>query len=278
MALVVKDRVKETTTTTGTGTYTLAGASTGYQSFSTIGNANTTYYCVTDGTNWEVTLGTYTSAGTTLSRDTILASSNGGAAVSWTAGTRDVFCVYPAGKSVYINSVGQLDLGSTTLVTTGGLTGANLNLSGTSTPAATNVYSPAANAVAIGTNSAQALVVDTNGVEYTEQPTPTALTATGTLTIANLQTKIITVTSTTAVSLTLPTGTLTDAGIIGGSLASNMAFEWYIVNLGSSSGAVTLVAGTGHTIVGATGVAIATSAQFRTRKTAANTYVTYRIS
>ena len=101
MPLVVKDRVKETTTTTGTGTLTLAGASTGFQSFSVIGDGNTTYYTITDGTNWEVGIGTYTSSGTTLSRDTILESSNSGNAVNWGAGTKDVFVTYPAERSVY---------------------------------------------------------------------------------------------------------------------------------------------------------------------------------
>jgi hypothetical protein len=100
MPLVLKDRVKETTTTTGTGTYTLAGASTGFQSFSVIGNGNTTYYTVTDNTNWEVGIGTYTSTGTTLSRDTILASSNAGGAVNWSVGSKDVFVTYPAERAV----------------------------------------------------------------------------------------------------------------------------------------------------------------------------------
>ena len=100
MALVVKDRVKETSTTTGTGTFTLAGAVTGFQSFSVIGNGNTTYYTITDGTDWEVGIGTYTSSGTTLSRDTILESSNAGAAVNWGAGSKDVFVTYPAERSV----------------------------------------------------------------------------------------------------------------------------------------------------------------------------------
>jgi hypothetical protein len=100
MALVVKDRVKETTTTTGTGTLTLAGASTGFQSFSVIGDGNTTYYTITDGTDWEVGVGTYTSSGTTLSRDTILESSNSGSAVNWGAGSKDVFVTYPAERSV----------------------------------------------------------------------------------------------------------------------------------------------------------------------------------
>jgi hypothetical protein len=103
MALVINDRVKETTTTTGTGTVTLGGAASGYQSFAVIGNGNTTYYTIADqtGSNWEVGIGTYTSSGTTLSRDTVLASSNSGGLVTFTAGTKDVFCTYPAEKAVY---------------------------------------------------------------------------------------------------------------------------------------------------------------------------------
>jgi len=116
MALVVKDRVKEITTTTGTGTYTLGGASTGFQSFSVIGNGNTTYYAVTDNINWEVGIGTYTSSGTTLSRDTILASSNGGSAVNWSAGTKDVFVTYPASRSVYTDAAGSAITPSTASV------------------------------------------------------------------------------------------------------------------------------------------------------------------
>lgn len=95
MPLVVKDRVKETSTTVGTGTYTLAGAATGFQSFSVIGNGNTTYYTATDGTNWEVGIGTYTSSGTTLARTTILSSSTG-SAISWGAGSKDIFVTYPS--------------------------------------------------------------------------------------------------------------------------------------------------------------------------------------
>jgi len=106
MALVLADRVKETTTTTGTGTVTLAGASTGFQSFAVVGNANTTYYTIAgQGTaEWEVGIGTYTSSGTTLSRTTVLASSNSGSLVTFSAGTKDVFVTYPAGKSVYWDS------------------------------------------------------------------------------------------------------------------------------------------------------------------------------
>jgi hypothetical protein len=116
------------------------------------------------------------------------------------------------------------------------------------------------------------------GVAFYQQPTPSAVNATATLTIAQLLTLIITTTSATAVSLTLPTGTLADAGILSGALPVDEGFEWYTINLGSSSGAVTLVAGTGHTIVGSAAVAIGTSGRWFTRKTATNTFVTYRIS
>jgi len=103
MAFVVADRVKETTTTAGTGTITLAGAATGFQSFAAIGNGNTTFYTIAgQGTSeWEVGIGTYTSSGTTLSRDTVLSSSASGSKVSFSAGTKDVFVTYPAGKSAY---------------------------------------------------------------------------------------------------------------------------------------------------------------------------------
>jgi len=102
MPLVVKDRVRETTTTAGTGTITLAGAVTGFQSFSAIGNGNTTFYTIAgQGTSeWEVGIGTYTSSGTTLSRDTVLESSSSGAKVNFSAGTKDVFVTYPAERTI----------------------------------------------------------------------------------------------------------------------------------------------------------------------------------
>ena len=104
MALVLADRVKETTTSTGTTAITLAGAATGYQTFLlAVGNANTTYYTIADqtGTNWEVGIGTYTTIGNTLSRDTVLASSNAGALVVFLTGTKDVFVTYPAERALY---------------------------------------------------------------------------------------------------------------------------------------------------------------------------------
>jgi hypothetical protein len=111
---------------------------------------------------------------------------------------------------------------------------------------------------------------------FERQPTPTAIAATATLTIAQLLSQIITTSGTVAIALTLPTGTLTDAGIVPALLVDG-CFDWTLINTGTSGGVVTLVAGTGHTIVGGATVAIGVSAGFRTRKTAANTYVTYRI-
>lgn len=100
MALVVKDRVKETTTTTGTGTITLAGAVSGFQAFSAIGDGNSTFYTIAGGGEWEVGIGTYTLSGTTLSRDTVLSSSNSGSLVNFSAGTKDVFVTYPSERTI----------------------------------------------------------------------------------------------------------------------------------------------------------------------------------
>jgi len=111
MALVVNDRVKETSTTTGTGTLNLAGAVVGFETFvAGIGNSNTTYYSiVNENGEFEVGLGTVTDAGTdTLSRDTILSSSNSDSAVNFSSGTKDVFCTLPASKAVILDSSGNI--------------------------------------------------------------------------------------------------------------------------------------------------------------------------
>ena len=108
MALVLKDRVKETATAPGTGTITLAGASAGFQSFSAVGNGNVTYFAITDVTTgaWEVNYGTYTASGTTLTRNaTPLSSSNAGALVNFTNAV-EVFCTYPSEKGVWLDTSG----------------------------------------------------------------------------------------------------------------------------------------------------------------------------
>lgn len=108
MALVVFDRVQETTATTGTGTITLGGAVTGYQSFAVVGDGNTTFYCITNGAQWEVGIGTYTSSGTTLARNTVLSNSNGDTSPITLVGASNVFVTYPAEKSVNLNASGNV--------------------------------------------------------------------------------------------------------------------------------------------------------------------------
>ena len=130
MPLVLADRVNETTTTTSTGTITLAGAVSGYQSFAVIGNGNTTYYTIVHQTanEWEVGIGTYTSSGTLLSRDTVLSSSNSGSLVNFSAGTKFVFCDYPAGRAVYLDTATNVTIPGLTL--SGGTANGVLYLNG----------------------------------------------------------------------------------------------------------------------------------------------------
>ena len=135
MALALYDRVKETTTTVGTGSVTLLGASTGFQSFAVVGNANTTYYCIADqgGANWEVGIGTYTASGTTLARTTVLSSSNADALVVFTAGVKDVFVTYPSSKGLWKDASGNaIGLGTPASGVVTNLTGtASININGT---------------------------------------------------------------------------------------------------------------------------------------------------
>ena len=112
MALVLLDRVRETSPTTGTGPITLAGAAYGYQSFAAIGDGNITYYTIFDINtgDWEVGYGTYTASGTTLSRTLVYSSSNAGALVDFGVGTKDVFCTYPAEQAIFQETNGDLRL------------------------------------------------------------------------------------------------------------------------------------------------------------------------
>ena len=133
MALVLADRVKETTTTTGTGVITLAGAVEGFQTFAAgVGNSNTTYYAIqdADGTAWEVGYGTLNSDSTTLTRTTVLQSTNSDNAISLSSGTHTVFSTYAADKSVHLDASGNLshtvDISSDTNL----VGGTNITLSG----------------------------------------------------------------------------------------------------------------------------------------------------
>lgn len=146
MALVLKDRINETTTTTGTGTLTLAGATAGFQAFSVIGNSNTTYYCLVDGNNWEVGIGTYSSSGNTLARTTVLSNSSGGTSpITLGAGTKNVFGVFPADGVVVVNGTTIQVPGNAVLPIANGGTGSN-----TATFSGANITSINANNISSG--------------------------------------------------------------------------------------------------------------------------------
>ena len=145
MAIVIADRVKETTSVTGTGTATLLGAATGFQSFAAVGNGNTTYYCIagqSPSTEWEVGIGTYTSSGTTLSRTTVISSSNSNALVNFSSGTKDVFVTLPAS---------QIPAGASTLAAPQTLTSTSPKfLTFTSTANGASIFLPSATTLNTG--------------------------------------------------------------------------------------------------------------------------------
>lgn len=174
MALVLADRVKDTTTTTGTGAVTLSNvAPIGYRTFgAAIGDGNTTYYVINGpGTSeWEVGVGTYTDATTSLSRDVVLASSNANALVPFSSGTKEVFVTYPAGKSVNYDASGNV----------------NINITGQAA-LATNLYDGTANAIpyqsAANTttflSSASGVLYSTGGApSWSQSPTLTSVALT----------------------------------------------------------------------------------------------------
>ena len=131
MAFVIADRVKETTTTTGTGTISLLGAVTNFETFTAnLSNSDTTYYAIVDSTNnaFEVGLGTFTSSGTTLARSTVIASSNSNSAVNFGAGTKEVFITIPASKMVVEDGSNNVAIGGT--VTASAFSGSGASLTG----------------------------------------------------------------------------------------------------------------------------------------------------
>ena len=139
MALIQADRVKETTTTTGTGNVTLAGAKTGFRTFSSgVGASNTCYYVITDNTDYEIGLGTLNDS-TTLARTTVITSSNSNNAVNWGAGTKDVFTTYPGSKAVILDSsnnlnvTGNASVGGTFQVASNASVGGTFQITGNTT-------------------------------------------------------------------------------------------------------------------------------------------------
>ena len=160
MALILADRVKETSTTAGNGVFTLGGAATGFQSFAIVGNGNTTYYCIAgQGTNeWEVGIGTYASAGTTLTRTTVLSNSSATqpSALSFAAGTKDVFVTYPSEKSVNLDASGNATALGTPVAFTG------TNITGTATAFTASNVTTNANLTGEATSSGSNAVTLTN--------------------------------------------------------------------------------------------------------------------
>ena len=117
MALIVADRVQETTNSSGTGAYTLGGAVAGFQAFaSAVSNADTVYYSVTDNADYEVGLGTYASSGGTITRTSVFASSNSNNAVNWGIGTKNIFLTYPADKAVIEDASNNVTIGNNLVV------------------------------------------------------------------------------------------------------------------------------------------------------------------
>jgi len=138
MALVINDRVKETSTTTGTGAVSLGGAVTGFETFAAgIGNSNTVYYCIAhqDQDEFEVGLGTLNGDSSTLTRTTVISSSNSDSAVDFSSGTKDVFCTLPASKLIFEDGSNNVAFagavtGITNLTASGELDAASLDISG----------------------------------------------------------------------------------------------------------------------------------------------------
>ena len=200
MALVIADRVRETSTTTGTGTLTLAGAVSGFQTFSTaIGNTNTCYYTIVNGSEWEVGLGTV--AAGTLARTTVLKSSNAGSAVNFSAGTKDVFATYPADKSVFKDASNNVNALGT--VSSGVWNGSEVTVpyGGTGVSTLTGI---------VKGNGQSAFSAATAGTDYVT-PTGTETLTNKTLTnptVTNYVETPFTANSSTAITLALTNGTV----------------------------------------------------------------------
>ena len=222
MALEVHDRVKETTTTTGSSdAYALGGAVTGFETFgSHLGNTDTTYYVCTDGTNFEIGIGTYNSSGNTLTRTTILASSNSGNdnAHSWAAGTKEIFITYPSSKAVFKDASDNIN-GTFVGNITGNVTGNTSGSSGSTTG-----------------NAATATALETartiNGTSFDGTGNITVTAAAGTLTGSTLNSGV------TASSLT-SVGTLSSLTTSGDiSVGDDLTVNGGQIDLKTNSGAV----------------------------------------
>jgi len=239
MSLVISDRVKETTITSGTGSITLTGAVGGFRPFSSaIGNSNTTYYAITNSNGeFEVGLGTVTDAGTdTLSRDTILSSSNSDSAVNFSAGTKDVFCTLPASKAVLQNDSG---VASATTFSGSGAQLTNLNASnvasGTLPDARFPATLPAANGSALTNLNASNVASGT--LSSDRLPTvPTTKGGTGLTAIGSANQVLAVNSGGTALEFQTPTtgditGVTAGSGLTGGGTTGDVT-----LNVGAGTG------------------------------------------
>jgi hypothetical protein len=221
MAFVINDRVKETTSTIGTSTVTLSGASIGFESFvSGIGTGNSTFYCIAGGSQWEVGIGSLTNV-TTFTRDSVISSSNTSNLVNFSAGTKDVFCTLPASRALFTDISGNaIALGTPASATLTNATGLPIStgVSGLGTNVATFLATPSsanlASAVTDETGSG-ALVFGTSPT--VNNPTVTnyveTVVAIGTVTTSNTisltsgTVQTATLTASTACTFTMPTAT-----------------------------------------------------------------------
>ena len=242
MALVVYDRVQETTTTTGTGSVTLLGAVTGYQTFAVVGNGNTTFYCISDqgGSNWEVGIGTYSTVGPTLARTTVLSSSNSNNLVVFGVGTKSVFVTYPAGKSVNLDASGNVTAlgtitsgvwnGTTVPVAYGGtgvttssgansvvLRDANQNITVNRLSQGTQTITASGGTTTLTAASQFSQVLNGTGGQTFKLPDATTLTNTTTFEFNNNATGTLTITDNAGATV----GTITSGGAAAIALLSN---------------------------------------------------------
>jgi hypothetical protein len=264
MALVIADRVRETTNSTGTGTITLAGPYSGFQAFSVLGTGNTTYYAIVDPTtgSWEVGIGTYTSAGNTLSRDTVLSSSNAGALVPFAAGLKDAICTQPSERNVYVvgsNVVAEnsatvpnslLANSAVTLGSTSVSLGATAStISGLTSIAATDVQATNIDAL---DGTAAFSIANTTGVVSIDDTKFTLQDNSDTSKKALFELSGITTATTRTYTLPNLTGSLATIGTLTQTFTGTTTFSAGTVTVGSSTGTSTLGLGTGATTNGTT--------------------------
>jgi len=184
MALALNDRVQETGTANTTVSFTLTGATAGFQSFAVVGNTNTTYYAATDASgNWEAGVGTYATAGPTLTRTTILASSNSGSAVSTFSGTLNIFVTYPAERAVYSDGTNLVGPSGIALQIGSGGTGQTTQAAALT--ALAGAQTSGRYLRSDGTNTSLATIQAGDVPTLNQNTTGTASNVTGTVAIAN---------------------------------------------------------------------------------------------